>query len=35
VVDADRREDPSGTYYAKAVARGNCRAGKSKSLVIP
>jgi hypothetical protein len=26
---------PSGTYYAKAVARGNCKAGKSKSLVIP
>lgn len=26
---------PPGSYYVKAVARGNCRAGKSKTLVIP
>jgi hypothetical protein len=24
-----------GSYYVKAVARGNCKAGKSKTLVIP
>ena len=26
---------PPGSYYVKAVARGNCKAGKSKTLVIP
>lgn len=26
---------PSGSYYAKATPRGNCKAGKSKTLVIP
>jgi hypothetical protein len=26
---------PGGSYYVKAVARGNCKAGKSKTLVIP
>jgi hypothetical protein len=26
---------PSGSYYVKAAARGNCKAGKSKRLVIP
>ncbi len=25
----------SGTYYAKAVARGRCKAGRSRYLVIP
>ena len=26
---------PGGSYYVKAVARGSCKAGKSKTLVIP
>ena len=26
---------PPGSYYVKAVARGNCKAGKSRKLVIP
>ena len=26
---------PPGSYYVKAVARGSCKAGKSKTLVIP
>lgn len=26
---------PGGSYYVKAVARGNCKAGKSKTLAIP
>lgn len=26
---------PGGSYYVKAAARGNCKAGKSKTLVIP
>ena len=26
---------PPGSYYVKAVARGTCKAGKSKRLVIP
>jgi hypothetical protein len=26
---------PPGSYYVKAVARGNCKAGKSKTLTIP
>jgi len=26
---------PGGSYYVKAVARGNCKAGKSKTLTIP
>ena len=30
-----RKRVPSGTYYAKAVARGRCKAGTSKRLVIP
>jgi hypothetical protein len=30
-----RKRVPSGTYYAKASARGTCKAGTSKRLVIP
>ena len=30
-----RKRVPSGTYYAKAAARGKCKAGTSKRLVIP
>lgn len=30
-----RKSVPSGTYYAKATARGSCKAGTSKRLVIP
>lgn len=26
---------PAGSYYVKAVARGNCKAGKSKTLRVP
>jgi len=26
---------PAGSYYVKAVARGKCKAGKSKTLTIP
>ena len=26
---------PPGSYYVKAVARGSCKAGKSKTLTIP
>ena len=26
---------PPGSYYVKAVARGTCKAGKSKTLTIP
>ena len=26
---------PGGSYYVKAVARGACKAGKSKTLTIP
>lgn len=29
------RKVPPGSYYVKAVARGNCRAGKSQTLTIP
>ena len=30
-----RKSVPSGTYYVKATARGKCKAGTSKRLVIP
>ena len=30
-----RKRVPSGTYYAKAKARGKCKAGTSKRFVIP
>jgi hypothetical protein len=29
------RKIPSGSYYAKVVASGNCKSDKSKTLVIP